>query len=163
MDIKELFNDDSAVSPVIGVILMVAITVILAAVIATFVLGLGDSVSNTAPQAAFSFDYNSGDGEIVITHDGGDTITASSLSVSSSKDFTDDAPSDSNGIDSATSSASFDEFDKYGSNDDISAGKSVTIKEDTSDAFDQTSVRVTFQSPEGDTSATLGRFSGPEA
>jgi len=33
-------NDDRAVSPVIGVILMVAITVILAAVIGTFVLGL---------------------------------------------------------------------------------------------------------------------------
>jgi len=42
MDLKKLFNDDDAVSPVIGVILMVAITVILAAVIASFVLGLGD-------------------------------------------------------------------------------------------------------------------------
>jgi len=36
--------EDRAVSPVIGVILMVAITVILAAVIGTFVLGLGESV-----------------------------------------------------------------------------------------------------------------------
>ncbi|MGB9961680.1 archaellin/type IV pilin N-terminal domain-containing protein [Halobacterium sp. MBLA0001] len=34
--------DERAVSPVIGVILMVAITVILAAVIATAVLGFGD-------------------------------------------------------------------------------------------------------------------------
>jgi flagellin-like protein len=40
-------RDDSAVSPVIGVILMVAITVILAAVIGTFVLGLGDQVQET--------------------------------------------------------------------------------------------------------------------
>jgi len=37
MNIKQLLNDDDAVSPVIGVILMVAITVILAAVIASFV------------------------------------------------------------------------------------------------------------------------------
>lgn len=36
-----------AVSPVIGVILMVAITVILAAVIGTFVLGLGDSIGSS--------------------------------------------------------------------------------------------------------------------
>ncbi|MEF8976197.1 MAG: type IV pilin N-terminal domain-containing protein, partial [Halapricum sp.] len=57
MQIRELFTDDDAVSPVIGVILMVAITVILAAVIATFVLGLGESVSNTAPQANFQTDY----------------------------------------------------------------------------------------------------------
>ena len=44
---------DSAVSPVIGVILMVAITVILAAVIGTFVLGLGDNVQET-PSAGVS-------------------------------------------------------------------------------------------------------------
>ena len=47
MKLKNLFgetDDSRAVSPVIGVILMVAITVILAAVIGTFVLGLGDSV-----------------------------------------------------------------------------------------------------------------------
>jgi len=44
----ELPNDERGVSPVIGVILMVAITVILAAVIASFVLGFGDSVSTNA-------------------------------------------------------------------------------------------------------------------
>ena len=157
MKLQDLITDDDAVSPVIGVILMVAITVILAAVIATFVLGLGDSVSNTAPQAAFSFDYDSGSGEITITHDGGDTITASTLSVSSSKDFT------GNGISTAKSSASFDDFSKYSQNDDISAGNSVTINGGSTNAFDQATVRVTFQSPEGDTSATLGEFSGPDA
>ncbi|MEF8869094.1 MAG: type IV pilin N-terminal domain-containing protein, partial [Haloarculaceae archaeon] len=53
MQLKRLLTDDDAVSPVIGVILMVAITVILAAVIGTFVLGLGDQVQSTAPQASF--------------------------------------------------------------------------------------------------------------
>jgi len=51
--LQQLRNDDSAVSPVIGVILMVAITVILAAVIGTFVLGLGDSLEQ-APQATLN-------------------------------------------------------------------------------------------------------------
>ena len=55
MELKQLFRDDNAVSPVIGVILMVAITVILAAVIASFVLGLGDQ-NNPAPTADFNFD-----------------------------------------------------------------------------------------------------------
>ncbi len=41
------FKNEEAVSPVIGVILMVAITVILAAVIAAFVFGMTD---NIAPQ-----------------------------------------------------------------------------------------------------------------
>lgn len=59
MNLKNQFGDDRGVSPVIGVILMVAITVILAAVIGTFVLGLGNQVSNTAPQASFSCSQNS--------------------------------------------------------------------------------------------------------
>ncbi|WP_246041436.1 type IV pilin [Halorubrum ezzemoulense] len=49
MNIKKTFQDsERAVSPVIGVILMVAITVILAAVIGTFVLGLGDQLGQNA-------------------------------------------------------------------------------------------------------------------
>ncbi|WP_114575971.1 type IV pilin [Saliphagus sp. LR7] len=51
MDLKQTVfgnEDERGVSPVIGVILMVAITVILAAVIAMFVLDLGGSVSEEA-------------------------------------------------------------------------------------------------------------------
>ncbi|AXG08643.1 type IV pilin [Haloplanus rubicundus] len=83
MQLKELFTDESAVSPVIGVILMVAITVILAAVIGTFVLGLGDQVSESAPQASFSFDFNDSDG-VDITHEGGETLEKGNLNVSNS-------------------------------------------------------------------------------
>ena len=57
MDIKRLFTDNEAVSPVIGVILMVAITVILAAVIGTFVLGLAD-VGPQPPKTSFTFEYS---------------------------------------------------------------------------------------------------------
>lgn len=57
MHLRTLFGSDDAVSPGIGVILMVAISVIIAAVIGTFVLGLGDTVSNTVPSASFEFDY----------------------------------------------------------------------------------------------------------
>ena len=79
MELNNIFTDDDAVSPVIGVILMVAITVILAAVIGTFVLGLGDQVQNNAPQASFSFDYQDfggSAGTVVATHDGGATFNA---------------------------------------------------------------------------------------
>ncbi|QCJ45957.1 type IV pilin [Haloprofundus sp. MHR1] len=77
-------NENRAVSPVIGVILMVAITVILAAVIGTFVLGLGDNIQ-TAPQASFGFDYDEdeagGAGTVTITHRGGDTFDAGEIEV----------------------------------------------------------------------------------
>ncbi|MFC4437732.1 MULTISPECIES: type IV pilin [Natrialbaceae] len=45
-------DEERAVSPVIGVILMVAITVILAAVIAAFVLDMGDSIEGEAQAGA---------------------------------------------------------------------------------------------------------------
>ncbi|WP_117594803.1 type IV pilin [Haloprofundus halophilus] len=81
MNIKKLFNDERAVSPVIGVILMVAITVILAAVIGTFVLGLGDQVGNNAPQASFDFNYNNDGSEVTISHAGGATVNTDELSI----------------------------------------------------------------------------------
>ncbi|SDJ52616.1 flagellin N-terminal-like domain-containing protein [Halovenus aranensis] len=58
MQIRNLFNEDDAVSPVIGVILMVAITVILAAVIASFVLGLGDTAGETQPTVTWNIEYD---------------------------------------------------------------------------------------------------------
>ncbi|CAP15275.1 type IV pilin [Halobacterium salinarum] len=58
-------RDERGVSPVIGVILMVAITVILAAVIASFVLGFGGSVNETV-QAGADVSEN-GDGTATVT------------------------------------------------------------------------------------------------
>ena len=49
---KFLKDREDAVSPVIGVILMVAITVILAAVIAAFVFGMAGGISKTKTVAA---------------------------------------------------------------------------------------------------------------
>lgn len=73
-------GDERAVSPVIGVILMVAITVILAAVIGTFVMGLGDSVSETAPTTQFDIEISGSDA--TITHSGGDSLDSEQVSVS---------------------------------------------------------------------------------
>ncbi|MFC6951938.1 type IV pilin N-terminal domain-containing protein [Halorubellus litoreus] len=78
MQLKNLFADEDAVSPVIGVILMVAITVILAAVIGAFVLGIGGSQEQT-PQASFSYEAPSGGGAVDVTHQGGDSIDASNI------------------------------------------------------------------------------------
>ena len=79
MNIKELFTEDRGVSPVIGVILMVAITVILAAVIGAFVLGLGDQASDNAPQATWSSDFS--ENEVELAHSGGQNVDRSDISV----------------------------------------------------------------------------------
>jgi flagellin-like protein len=139
MDLKQLINDDDAVSPVIGVILMVAITVILAAVIATFVLGLGDSLSNTAPQASFSFDYDGSSDELTVTHDGGESIEPTNLYIRGG------AAEDGN------------TWSDEGISSDVTAGTSITLTSVT----ETDTVRITYEA-EG-TSATLGRWDGPDA
>ena len=80
-------KDEKAVSPVIGVILMVAITVILAAVIASFVFGMGSNVKKTYTVAATASETNcdtNGTCDIVVTYQGGpDQSYVSGLSVTS--------------------------------------------------------------------------------
>jgi flagellin-like protein len=69
-------RQDAGVSPVIGVILMVAITVILAAVIGTFVLGLGENVEQNA-RAGLNVDADPDTNNIsvsVITLDNSDYV-----------------------------------------------------------------------------------------
>ena len=62
-------KNEEAVSPVIGVILMVAITVILAAVIAAFVFGMAGNIQKTKVVAATQSRVNSS--YVSITYQGG--------------------------------------------------------------------------------------------
>jgi flagellin-like protein len=62
-------KNDEAVSPVIGVILMVAITVILAAVIAAFVFGMSGNISKTKVVASTVAQPDAD--RIVVTYQGG--------------------------------------------------------------------------------------------
>ena len=84
--IKAMLEEERGVSPVIGVILMVAITVILAAVIGTFVLGLGDNLQQ-APQSSVSVsdasaDYSgSATQSFVISHQQGDALTMGDMRI----------------------------------------------------------------------------------
>ena len=83
MNFKTALQDsDRAVSPVIGVILMVAITVILAAVIGTFVLGLGDQLGDSQPTAQLSVDSTDfTNNTVTIAHQGGDELEGDDLQV----------------------------------------------------------------------------------
>ena len=136
MQLKQLLADDDAVSPVIGVILMVAITVILAAVIGTFVLGLGSQVSQTTPQASFSFDFD-GTSEVDITHDGGATLDQDN----------------SNSVNITSESGSPTSWALP-----ISAGDTETYSDSLASGED---VRVIWESSGGDQTAVLGVQQAP--
>lgn len=143
MNIKELFTDDSAVSPVIGVILMVAITVILAAVIGSFVLNLGGSLQNSAPQASFGFDYDTTASNVTITHETGDSIQATQLN----------ATATDGGLD-YSASATFEDGSST-----ISAGDSATYT--NTGVWSGETVRVIWTSETGENSATLSTSTAP--
>jgi len=88
---------------------MVAITVILAAVIGGFVLGLGDSL-NQAPQAQISIDAadTGNDGAITVSHNGGDPIPAEDLSIAGDHSGDFEAETGFSGEFSVGDSATFD-------------------------------------------------------
>ena len=72
---KQLRADEDAVSPVIGVIMMIAIVVIIAAVVAAFAYGIIGGV-NKAPSTALVVEGVKPGGNVNVTiyHHGGDTI-----------------------------------------------------------------------------------------
>lgn len=80
MILKEIFEDESGVSPVIAVVLMVAITVILAAVIGGFVL-TDNPLGDPAPQVSWSYDYDSSTDTVTVLHEDGDEIRDNKLVV----------------------------------------------------------------------------------
>jgi len=154
MQFSKLFDDDRAVSPVIGVILMVAITVILAAVIGTFVLGLGDQLQATTPQASFGFDTSDSKTVVTITHESGDTIDANNLEVKAATTFND---TDDGTFETGNSAT----WNQLTGDDSVSAGSTASIGANTED-FAGDTIRVVFSNPDSDSSSTLGKFEVPE-
>ena len=140
MKLKQLITDDDAVSPVIGVILMVAITVILAAVIASFVLGLGDT-TNTTPSASFDSDFDGS--ELTISHQSGDTLDVDRIETKVTND-----PSGSASVTDFSASVS-----------KITSGASATVSSLDGDE----TVKVVWTSDSGDSSSTLHTWKGPDA
>ncbi|HEY9247221.1 MAG TPA: type IV pilin N-terminal domain-containing protein [Candidatus Methanoperedens sp.] len=78
-------RSEDAVSPVIGVILMVVITVIIAAILAVFAFGIGGP--NKAPEAQLKYVVNastSGNTTVTIINTGGDSLILKDERISAS-------------------------------------------------------------------------------
>ncbi|GAA0665425.1 type IV pilin N-terminal domain-containing protein [Natronoarchaeum mannanilyticum] len=131
MRLKQLFTDDEAVSPVIGVILMVAITVILAAVIGAFVLDIGGS-QEAAPQVSWDYSFNSSNDNVTVSHNGGEDIDTSTLTV-----------------DAAGNSYSGNDFNTTGT---LSSGQTlITAKHGSGDE-----IQIIWAASSGDSSNVIG-------
>jgi len=157
-------QDDRGVSPVIGVILMVAITVILAATAASFFMGIGQTNTDRGmPTVAFSHSYSVDDGSHVlkISHSSGDPVHGDRLRIV---------------VSGADCSNPEDPNRRYtpralGSSDtEIVAGSMLkltdrTLCRDTTATLDLTSADVTiaWTSRDSTSSNTLWRWQGPSA
>ena len=143
MELKTLLTDDDAVSPVIGVILMVAITVILAAVIAAFVLGLGDT-NDVAPNTSFGYDYDQSAGELDVRVRSGDTFDSDRITFNGALLGSDDGTTWTDQL--------------GGTQTDVTSGSSVTLTNIQGPSF---LLEVTWASESGDTSAVISTREGP--
>ena len=139
MKLSNIFTDDEAVSPVIGVILMVAITVILAAVIGAFVLNLGGG-QNSAPQASFEFSDVNDDDAVEISHDGGDAIDNSTISIQ--------------GESTTISSSDLDSSSEWTTGEEINTSGGTL-----SDVNPNENIQIIWENPDSDDSRVIGEGS----
>ena len=131
---------------------MVAITVILAAVIGTFVLGLGENVNST-PQVTWDFDAEdqNNDGTINtinITHNGGDSIEADRLNVT--------------GAVENTNNNQFSLIDNgdFSSGDTVTAGNQIMLNSSNSKITGEEGdvVRIVYTAEGGGSSSVIGTY-----
>ena len=87
MGLSETWNEmDSGVKVLVGLgvvlaggfflLLAIPVLVVLAAVVGSFALGLGDAeaAAPEAPQVSMNFEYDEADEAVTITHEGGDNL-----------------------------------------------------------------------------------------
>lgn len=84
MEPLALLRDEEAVSSVVSTVLMVAITIVLVAVISSFVLDLGAASTSSPPSTALSITQERVGGattSVVLTHESGEALEESQVSV----------------------------------------------------------------------------------
>jgi flagellin-like protein len=138
-DIRGLLTDDDAVSPVIGVILMVAVTVILSAAIGAFVLDIGNAVTEQQPNAVIEFQYEQTSGSVDsvrLRHNGGDELATSALRVTVDGAIAWEDGSQQGGF-ATGGSGDWD--------DGVTSGDELVIEEGSNDITESSSVQLVWQ------------------
>jgi len=145
-------NGGRAVSPVIGVILMVAITVILTAVIASFALGFADETGSSAPQVSFESDYDEDDNVVTLTVQSGDSFDAEAVT------FEGDL-ADKSGADVKSGGEDWTEVSGINDGDSVSAGDSIEVGVSGPDY----TVDLIWRGDDGGESSIIRTLEGPES
>jgi flagellin-like protein len=179
------------VSSVIGIILLVAVTVIVAATVATFALGIKDNSQDVPPKGAFEFTYqnatdtssfkpsnpNRGSDNLTVIYTHGDTIPSGRVNITVTG-----AKERSQNGNVLTTDIVFEPTYKGGGNlfadtEEVTAGDQYTISDEDfvpknspsnlgfNSKLDLTAatVRVYWIDDEEENGAVIAKWSGPEA
>jgi flagellin-like protein len=154
MELPPIAGDDRAVPPVVGVVLMVAITVILAAVVGTVAVGFTDRFEQSTPQTSFGFEYDAGTtaggecnvdltdggdaGTLTVAHESGEAIDGDQLYL-------------------LTDAGEAEWKADCDNSDTVSTGDSIDVAVDA----DQT-LRVVWEAEDGGQTKTIVRWDGPD-
>jgi len=155
IDLSERLPEERAVSPVIGVILMVAVVVVLAAVVTGFVFGIGDDLGDAQPTVDVQFDYDATNGNMTILHDGGDQLTDENVG---RLEVT--GPNPVAAFELGASAGSVSGADSIGSAP-ITAGDEIVTLDPTNSYTAGDTYELRWQSNDGSQSETLGEFTIP--
>lgn len=69
-------GEERGLSPVVSVLLLIAVVVVVVGAIGSFMFGLqGTALSSGAPQATMSFSWDANADDLTVTHDGGPELT----------------------------------------------------------------------------------------
>lgn len=136
-------NDRRGVTPVVGVALLLAITVLLAGVVTVYAVDLGDQhLAEPAPMAAFTTETGTCAGtEVTVVHQAGETIPADELYLQSAEKPLSGSWAKPNG------------YETHGVGDGVvRSGDRATVCVDASSAV---SLEVVWHAAESDRSAVL--------
>jgi flagellin-like protein len=151
-----------AVSEVIGVVLMVSITVLLAATAASMFLGFQTELGDSGPTLAMSHDFQIEDGSHVleVSHTGGDTVDPANVRVTLRN---------AECVGSSLRSTRFTPRGLGSTDSQLSASSMLVVSDHTvchsgGDLdLSRATVSVVWMSSDGGTSETLWQWRGPRA
>jgi flagellin-like protein len=147
--LRSLSGDRAGVTPVIGVLIMVVVTVTLAGVVQLYLFSYADDKQIDPPQSGFTIEADAGvceDGGLVVTHTGGQSIAADRLYVRSPELSVSGPWSDPSGY--ATTGAG---------DGTVETGDSATV---CADDLSGATVRVLWLTGTGEESVLLAEWSG---
>lgn len=147
-------TDSRGQSEIIGVILLIAITLVLASLVAVYAFDLGQTTQDAPPQATFSFDQ-AADGDLTATHEGGQALNPQHIQIIVN-DF-DDGENDAAAAVGETATDGAVTRANWPGTERIRIGTSEVV---ATDVYENDVVRIVYVSPRTGQETTLGRFAG---